>query len=95
MLVVKFVTTGEFSSFQYNRYFGSNLVLLCQNHGDRDLNRRILDRLGYREFYHRIKRDFSENPFPYVLLNLTAVLDQCLRVSTNLFGENTVFAEFY
>ena len=92
---MKFVTTGESFSLKFYRYFGSNLVLLCQNHGDRDLNRRILDRLGYKEFYHRIKRDFSENPFPYVLLNLTAVLDQCLHVSTNLFGENTAFAEFY
>ena len=69
--------------------------MLCQNHGDRDLNRRILDRLGYREYYPRIKKDFALNPFPYVLLNLTAILDQCLRVATNLFGENTEFAEFY
>ena len=72
-----------------------NLVLLCQNHGDRDLNRRILDRLGYREFYSRIQRDFSLKPFPYVLVNLTALLDQCLRVATNIFCENTAFAEFY
>lgn len=70
-------------------------MLLCQNHGDRELNRRILDRLGYREFYKRIKQDFDKVPYPYVLLNLTAILDQCLRVATNLFEENTVFAEFY
>lgn len=65
------------------------------NHGDRELNRRILERLGYKEFHNRIKRDFSENQFPYVLINLTAILDQSLRVATNLFGENTRFAEFY
>ena len=67
-------------------------MLLCQNHGDRELNRRILDRLGYREFYKRIKEDFDKVPYPYVLLNLTAIFDQCLRVATNLFGKNTVFA---
>lgn len=70
-------------------------MLLCQNHGDRDLNRRILDRLGYREFHKRIQKDFALKPFPYVLINLTAILNQCLRVATNLFGENTKFAEFY
>ena len=89
----KFVIIGK-KNLRYTNFF-SNLVGIFANHGDRELNRRILERLGYKEFYATIKREFSQTPFPYVLINLTAILDQSLRVATNLFGENTSFAEFY
>ena len=64
------------------------------NHGDRDLNRRILERLGYKEYYSKFKRDFYEGHH-YVMINLSASVPMALRVSTNLFSENIQFAEFY
>ena len=69
-------------------------MTIFANHGDRDLNRRILDRLGYREYYNKFKRDFYQGHH-YVMINLSATVDMTLRVSTNLFAENTKFAEFY
>ena len=65
------------------------------NHGDRAMNRRILDRLGYREFYPRIAKDFHTNSRHYVVINLSADIDSDLRVCTNIFAENTRYAEFY
>ena len=93
MLVARFVTTGKILLNRLS-HWRSNLVTIFANHGDRDLNRRILDRLGYREYYNKFKRDFYEG-YHYVMLNLSGTVDMCLRVSTNLFSENTKFAEFY
>ena len=65
------------------------------NHGDREMNQRILKKLGYREFYQRIAKDFKENPRHYVVINLSADVDCDLRVCTNIFCEKTRYAEFY
>lgn len=65
------------------------------NHGDRGMNRRVLEKIGYQEFYADIDQDFLTKPRHYVLLNLSADVPFKLRVCTNLFHENTRFIEFY
>ena len=59
------------------------------------MNRRILEKLGYREYYQRILKDFMNTNRHYVVLNLSAEIDYDLRVCTNIFAENTPYAEFY
>ena len=90
---MKFETIGEKYQNGFNARL-SNLVTIFANHGDRTLNRRILERLGYKEFHNKIKQDLFKG-FNYVLLNLSANVPSCQRVSTNLFSENTPYAEFY
>ena len=65
------------------------------NHGDRRMNKRVLERLGYQEFYTEIDKDFLLKPHHYVLLNLSAKVPFKLRVCTNIFHENTRYIEFY
>ena len=65
------------------------------NHGDREMNRRILEKLGYREYYQRLLKDFMSKNRHYVVINLSAEIDYDLRVCTNLFGENSKYTEFY
>ena len=65
------------------------------NHGDRMMNRRVLEKLGYHSFYNDIDEDFLNIPRHYVLLNLSAEIPFQLRVCTNLFHENTRYIEFY
>ena len=65
------------------------------NHGDRQMNRRVLEKLGYQEFYPDIDKDFLMKPRHYVLLNLSADIPFKLRVCSNLFCENTRYIEFY
>ena len=62
------------------------------NHGDRRMNRRVLEKLGYQEFYPDIDNDFMRKPRHYVMLNLSADVPFKLRVCTNLFNE---YIEFY
>ena len=68
---------------------------MFSNHGDRRMNRRVLEKLGYEEFYSEIDKDFLTKPRHYVLLNLCAETPFRLRVSTNMFHENTQYIEFY
>ena len=69
---------------------------MFNNHGDRDLNKRILDKIGYKEFSKRILADFHANNRHYVLIDLSAdVSCNDLRVSTNLFGETIPHVVFY
>lgn len=72
----------------------SNLVTIFNNHGDRNLNRRILERLGYKEYYDKLKQDFIVG-YHYVLLNLSASVPISQRVATNLFHEKLPYVEFY
>ena len=48
---------------------------MFSNHGDRRMNKRVLEKLGYQEFYADIDKDF-------------VVLSR-LRVCTKIFHENT------
>jgi len=67
-----------------------------KNHGDRELNQRILRKLGYSEYSKAISRDFSLCNIRYVVINLSAELEtNQLRLSTNLFSENNRYVEFY
>ena len=95
----KFEITGESFSFRFIylviKHFPSNVVTIFPNHGDREMNRRILERLGYREYYQRVLKDFMANDRHYVVINLSADVDCDLRVCTNIFAENTRYAEFY
>lgn len=65
------------------------------NHGDRLMNRRVLEKLGYHSLYKDIDKDFLTKPRHYVMLNLSAEVPFRLRVCTNIFKENTRFIEFY
>ena len=65
------------------------------NHGDRRMNQRVLEKLGYQEFYLDIDKDFLTIPRHYVVLNLSAEIPFKLRVCTNMFHENTRYIEFY
>ena len=70
----------------------SNIVVMMKNHGDRELNQRILRKLGYSEYAKSISRDFSVSNIRYVVINLSAELESNqLRLSTNLFSENSPF----
>ena len=69
---------------------------MFNNFGDRDLNKRILRKLGYSQYAKAIEHDFSYFKRHYVVLNLSALLESTdLRLATNLFGENTPYVEFY
>ena len=60
------------------------------------MNKRILDKIGYKEYARRILTDFHENNRHYVLINLSSDLTcNDLRVSTNLFHENIPHVVFY
>ena len=65
------------------------------NHGDRRMNRRVLEKLGYDEHYTDINKDFLLKPRHYVVLNLSPDVPFKLRVCTNMFHENTRYIEFY
>ena len=73
----------------------SNIVTMFPNHGDRLMNRRVLEKLGYHALYQDIDKDFLTKPRHYVVLNLCAETPFRLRVCTNMFHENTRFIEFY
>ena len=76
--------------------FSSNIITLFNNHGDRDLNKRILDKIGYKEYARRILADFHDDNRHYVLINLSADVNcNALRVSTNLFNEKIPHVLFY
>ena len=68
---------------------------MLSNHGDRRMNKRVLEKLGYQEFYADIDKDFLVIPRHYVILNLTADIPFKLRVCTKIFHENTKYIEFY
>lgn len=77
-------------------YDFSDIVCLCANHGDRELNRRILRKLGYSEYYNNINKDFHNNCHHYVCVNMSAsVPNSLMRVCTNLFRESSKYVEFY
>ena len=73
----------------------SNIVTMFPNHGDRLMNRRVLEKLGYHALYKDIDKDFLTKPRHYVVLNLSAETPFRLRVCTNMFHENTRYIEFY
>ena len=65
---------------------------MFNNHGDRQMNRRILQKLGYNDYYESISKDFFKSRH-YVVINLSANIElQALRVCTNLFGK---YIQFY
>ena len=53
---------------------------MFSNHGDRRMNKRVLEKLGYQEFYADIDKDFLVIPRHYVILNLTPDIPFKLRV---------------
>ena len=77
-------------------FYFSDIVCLFANHGDRDLNQRILRKLGYIEYYKQIAYDFHNNNRHYVVVNMSPhIFNINLRLCTNLFGERSPFVEFY
>ena len=71
-------------------------MTIFDNHGNRKMNKRILETLGYEEFSRRILADFLLNYRHYVLINLSAnIASNDLRVCTNLFGEKYKNVIFY
>ena len=74
----------------------SDVVTMFANHGDRDLNQRILRKLGYNEYYKAIANDFLKNNRHYAVINMSPFLtNNNLRLCTNLFCELSPFVEFY
>ena len=71
------------------------MVVLFNNHGDRKLNTRILQKLGYNEHVKAVEFDFKEHQRHYCLINKSAELNNLLRVCTNLFCERGKYIEFY
>ena len=69
---------------------------MFDNHGNRKMNKRILQTLGYEDYSRQILYDYQQNTRHYVLINLSAEIpSNNLRVCTNLFGENCDFVLFY
>lgn len=69
---------------------------MFNNHGDRDLNHRILRKLGYTEYYKTIAKDFYLSNRHYVIINMSAYIEQVnLRLCTNIFNESLPYIEFY
>lgn len=75
--------------------FFSNVVTIFDNHGNRKMNKRILETLGYEEFSRHILNDFRLNSRHYVVINLSAEIENDLRVCTNLFHEKYENVLFY
>ena len=74
----------------------SNIVTMFNNHGDRDLNQRILRKLGYSEYYKSIAKDFHSCSRHYVVVNMCAnIVNLNLRLCSNLFFESSPYVEFY
>ena len=89
------ITCKYFIYIEKKVIYFSNIVTIFPNHGDRLMNRRVLEKLGYHALYQDIDKDFLTKPRHYVLLNLCAETPFRLRVCTNMFHENTRFIEFY
>lgn len=69
---------------------------MFNNHGDRDLNQRILRKVGYSEYYKEISKDFHQQNRHYVIINMSADIENLsLRLCTNIFHELTPYVEFY
>ena len=69
---------------------------MFDNHGNRKMNKRILQTLGYEEYSRQILSDFTQNHRHYVVINLSASIPSNeLRVCTNLFGEKFENVLFY
>ena len=72
------------------------MVVLFDNHGNRGVNSRILQALGYNEYSKRIQEDFKNLKRHYVLVNMSAEIPSLnLRVCTNLFQESSKYILFY
>ena len=73
----------------------TDVVVLFENHGDSDLNTRIMRKLGYSTTYKQAKKALSV-PHGYLVINCNAkVPHKFLRISTNLFAENHQYIEFF
>ena len=78
------------------KYISSNIVTIFNNHGDRDLNQRILRKLGYSEYFKAINDDFHHNNRHYVIINMSAEIESVsMRLCTNVFNESLPFIMFY
>ena len=73
-----------------------DVVVLFENHGDADLNTRIMRRLGYIKPYRQAVSIFKSIPHSYLVVNCSAKLSHSyLRVASNLFSERHEYIEFY
>lgn len=87
-------------------YFGGNnggreirnntdVIVLFANHGDKDLNTRIMRKLGYIKAYKQANCVWCK-PHGYVVINCAARLPhEHMRVSSNLFCEHHKYVEFF
>ena len=71
-------------------------IVLFQNHGDADLNTRIMRKLGYMSAYRQSMEIWRSRKHPYIVINCSAKLpNNIMRVSTNLFAEIHPYVEFF
>ena len=73
-----------------------DVVVLFENHGDAELNTRIMRKLGYIKAYKEALSTLKSNPYSYLVVNCSAKLsNSILRVSSNLFSERHQYIEFF
>ena len=73
-----------------------DVVVLFENHGDADLNTRIMRKLGYINAYRQAVSTLKSIPHSYLVVNCSAKISHAyLRVASNLFSESHQYIEFY
>lgn len=73
-----------------------DVIVLFENHGDANLNTRIMRKLGYIQAYKQAVTNMRLNPYSYIVVNCSAKLSSnYLRVCSNLFCEKHPYIEFY
>ena len=73
-----------------------DVIVLFENHGDADLNNRIMRKLGYTKAYKQGSTVFTSRPHSYIVVNCSAKLPHpSMRVGSNFFAENHPYMEFY
>jgi len=72
-----------------------DVIVLFESYGDADLNKRIMQKLGYLKSYKEAAK-MPRIPHSYIVVNCSAKLPHnFLRVSTNLFNEKHEFLECF
>lgn len=72
-----------------------DVFVLFENHGDAEVNKRIMRKLGYLGPYRELMKT-PRRPHCYIVVNCSAKLPHnILRVSTNLFSEEHDFVECF
>jgi len=73
-----------------------DVIVLFENHGDADLNNRIMRKLGYIKAYKQASSNIYCRAHAYIVVNCSAKIPHpAMRVASNLFSETHPYIEFY